>query len=304
MEAGSLTLPAYAKINLRLRVLGRRADAYHELLTIFQTVTLQDRLVFAPLSDERLEFECDAPGVPSDERNLVVRAARALRERFQVRRGAKIRLEKRIPTEAGLGGGSSDAAVTLMALALLWEVEVGRAELSALGAQLGADVPFFLTGGTALGTGRGTEIEALKDVAETPLVILTPRVKVSTAEAYRELKAPALTKEEALGNLLVSRAEAQIPDSLCDGLRNDFEPVIYGLRPEIEHARDALCAAGARCALLSGSGSSVFGIFESRAMAEQSGFTLRGESAWQVFVCQTLSRDGYRQSLGLSIERL
>lgn len=293
-----LTLPAFAKVNLVLRVLGRRPDDYHELYTIFQTITLSDRLTFEPLEGERLELTCDTEGIPTDERNLVRRAAEALRERFRVRRGARVHLEKGIPSEAGLGGGSTDAAVTLLALAFLWEVGAGRRELEELGARLGADVPFFLTGGTATGRGLGTEIDALDDLPETPLVVVTPGVKVSTAEAYRALRAPALTKTEAPVKLPISRAEAQFAASLCEMMQNDFEPVIYRLRPEIARARDALTKAGALCALLAGSGSSVFGLFESRETAERARLALRAETDWQVFICRTLGRDEYRRALG------
>jgi 4-diphosphocytidyl-2-C-methyl-D-erythritol kinase len=292
-----LTLPAYAKINLLLRVLGRRADNFHEIFTVFQTVTLHDRLTFECLEGESLELECSAHGVPSDETNLVHRAATALREHFGVRRGARIRLEKRIPSEGGLGGGSSDAAVALMALSSLWEIRTDRTELAAIGARLGADVPFFLTGGTALGTGLGTEIHALDDITPKHLVIVAPGVKVSTAEAYVSLDAPALTKAETTVNLPISRTSAQISDSLCEVIHNDFEPLIFRLRPEIKRAYDALIETGARCALLAGSGSSVFGIFDKREAAASAKVALVGETRWQVFACETLTRDGYRQSL-------
>jgi 4-diphosphocytidyl-2-C-methyl-D-erythritol kinase len=297
VSATLLTLPAYAKINILLRVLGRRADNFHEIFTVFQTVTLHDRLTFEPLASERVELECSAPEIPSDETNLVHRAATALRERFGVRRGARIRLEKRIPSEGGLGGGSSDAAVALMALASLWQIRTDKAELALLGARLGADVPFFLTGGTALGTGLGTEIRALDDIAPQHLLIVTPGVGVSSAEAYKSLDAPALTKAETTVNLPISRAGGQISDSLCEVVHNDFEPSVFRLRPEIKRAHEALIKNGAQCALLAGSGSSVFGIFDKREAAASAEVALGGETRWQVFACETLTRDDYRQSL-------
>ncbi|HKS30716.1 MAG TPA: 4-(cytidine 5'-diphospho)-2-C-methyl-D-erythritol kinase, partial [Pyrinomonadaceae bacterium] len=227
MSLRSFTLPAYAKINWRLNVLGRRADGYHEIRTIFQTVTLHDRLTFAASDDERLFLTCDDETVPSDERNLVVRAALALREKFQVREGAQLHLEKRIPVEAGLGGGSSDAAVALLGLAALWRIKTNREELSRIGARLGADVPFFFTGGTARGTGLGTEIAPLEDAPAVPLLIIKPEARVSTPEAYKALKRPALTKEVADIILSISREEARIRDSLHEVLHNDFERAIY-----------------------------------------------------------------------------
>ncbi|MBV9956775.1 MAG: 4-(cytidine 5'-diphospho)-2-C-methyl-D-erythritol kinase [Acidobacteria bacterium] len=298
MSFKAFTLPAFAKINWTLRVLGRRADGYHELHTIFQTVTLSDRLTFTPSDDSDITFDCDAPDVPHDESNLVVRAARALRERYRVTRGAAISLEKRIPSAAGLGGGSSDAAVALLGLARLWRLEPQQRELEELGADLGADVPFFFTGGTALGTGLGTEIEPLADAPATPLLIIKPPVQVSTAEAYKALNAPALTKVGGDIILSSSRPHTQIPDSLPDNLRNDFEPVIYGLHSEILRAAEALKQAGARAALLAGSGASVFGVFddlESRVRAAQA---LRAETAWRLYECETLSRASYLEELG------
>jgi 4-diphosphocytidyl-2-C-methyl-D-erythritol kinase len=294
----SFTLPSFAKINLSLRVLGRRPDGYHEIRTVFQTITLHDRLTFTSLDTPRIELECDAADVPTDDTNLVARAAKLLGARFGVERGACVRLEKTLPAGGGLGGGSSNAAVALLGLARLWEIETTRDELSALGATLGADVPFFLTGGTALGTGRGTEIAPLEDAPGASLLVVTPRVKISTAEAYRALRAPALTKEFPPVNLLVSRTKSDFSDSFPWALANDFEPVIFRHHPEIARAHAALVEAGARGALLSGSGSSVFGVFESAEQAARARASLRMEEGWQTFACETLSRAGYREAFG------
>jgi 4-diphosphocytidyl-2-C-methyl-D-erythritol kinase len=296
------TLPSFAKINLSLRVLGRRADGYHEVRTVLQTITLRDRLTFHALDTLDLELECDAPGVPADDSNLVLRAAKLLRERFRIERGARVKLEKTTPAGGGLGGGSSNAAVALVGLAHLWKIETNVGELRELAATLGADVPFFFTGGTALATGRGTEIAPLVDAPHRDLLIIAPRVKISTAEAYKSLNAPALTKEIAPVNLLISRAEADFPVSLPATLANDFEPAILVRHPEIVRARDALLGAGARGAMLSGSGSSVFGIFESSEQAERARRALPVESGWQVFICETLSRDDYRRAFGACTE--
>lgn len=293
------TLPAYAKINLTLRVLGRRPDGYHEIQTLFQTVTLRDQLSFEPLLEAgRFELRCDAPGIPVDESNLISRAAGALIERYAPQKGARVYLEKQIPAQGGLGGGSSDAAAALLGHSRLWELETGKNELSQIGARLGADVPFFLTGGTALGEGLGTDITPLENAPRKHLIIVMPGVKVSTAEAYRALRAPALTKVWSTVKLPSSRAEAQKTGSLYEDLRNDFEPVVFKLRPEIERARDALMDAGAEKALLAGSGASVFGVFGSREEQERASKLLRIEAGWQIFACETLSREEYRRSLG------
>lgn len=295
--ASSFQLPAFAKINLGLRVLGRRADGYHELRTVFQTITLHDELTFTPRADERIELLCAAPDVPADETNLVYRAALALRERYDARQGARIEITKRIPAGGGLGGGSTDAAVALMGLARLWQLDTDAHALSETGARLGADVPFFFTGGTALGTGRGTDVSPLPDHPETHLIVVWPGVSVPTADAYKALSAPALTKAESAAKLPISRARVVAARALSEGLKNDFEPVVFRLRPEIERARDALLRAGAHTATLSGSGASVFGIFDSGAIQARARAALRLEPGWQVFACATLARGHYRRAL-------
>jgi 4-diphosphocytidyl-2-C-methyl-D-erythritol kinase len=160
-------------------------------------------------------------------------------------------------------------------------------------------VPFFLTGGTALGTGTGTEITPLDDIALENILIVTPGVALSTAEGYKALNAPALTKMERPVKLFVSRAGAEIPDLLRGFLfQNDFEPVVFRLRPEIERAKNALLREGARPCMLSGSGSSVFGIFDSSEKRARAGDALKSEVGWQVFLCRSLSRVEYRQAFG------
>ncbi|HYO98682.1 MAG TPA: 4-(cytidine 5'-diphospho)-2-C-methyl-D-erythritol kinase [Pyrinomonadaceae bacterium] len=302
MSDATFTLPSYAKINFTLRVHGRRPDGYHEIETLFQTITLRDELTFGALERERFELNCtaDAPAddIPCDETNLVHRAGAALREHFGISRGARVELRKKIPSGGGLGGGSSNAAVALVGLARLWEIETDRATLARIGARLGADVPFFLTGGTALGTGRGATILPLADAPPAHLLLVTPNVQVSTAEAYKSLDAPALTKPISPVNLAVSRTQAEISGSLRAVLANDFERVVYRLYPEIERARDALKAAGAQGALLSGSGASVFGLFDSARHCERAQASLKVEAGWRVFACATLSRRAYEEAFG------
>lgn len=298
MSLHAFTLPAYCKINWRLHVLGRRPDGYHELRTIFQTVTLHDRLTFAPSDDERLSLTCDDPSVPVDERNLILRAAHALRERYGIKEGASLHLEKRVPMEAGLGGGSSDAAMALLGLAHLWRIKTNREELTELGAGLGADVPFFFTGGTALGTGLGTEISPLEDAAAEHLLIVKPRTRVSTPEAYKALRRPALTKEEGDIILSISHAEARIRDSLQEVLYNDFEAAIYGLYAEIALAKRLLIEHGAKGALLAGSGASVFGIFENEEALGRAREVAEAQTGWRVFRSAALGRNAYLKALG------
>jgi 4-diphosphocytidyl-2-C-methyl-D-erythritol kinase len=294
----AFTLPSFAKINWQLRVMGRRADGFHELQTIFQTITLKDQLRFSARDDDRLRLTSSSPDIPVDESNLVLRAAIALRDRYGITKGASIHLDKVIPVEAGLGGGSSNAAVALMGLAHLWEIETSKQELTRLGALLGADVPFFFTGGTALGTGLGTEVSPINEVVAEHLLVVKPKAKVSTIEAYKALNSPALTKTEGDIILSISRADGQFTDFHPHALHNDFEPVVFPLQPEIECARDALLEAGARRALLAGSGSSVFGVFDKGEARARAIRALEKESSWRIFPCATLSRKAYLEALG------
>lgn len=298
MSAETFTLPSFAKINWTLRVLGRRADGFHELRTIFQTITLQDRLTFTARNDNHLQLSCDSPLIPVDESNLILRAALALRQRHQPNKGASIHLEKVIPVEGGLGGGSSNAAIALIGLAHLWRIETNKQELTEIGAGLGADIPFFFTGGTALGTGLGTQVRPIKEVATRRLLIIKPEARVSTAEAYKSLRAAALTKADSAIILSISRADEQFTDSHPNALHNDFEPVVFQQKPEIERARNALLEAGAEGALLAGSGSSVFGVFENQETQERALEWLKEEKAWRVFECATLARSEYLSALG------
>lgn len=292
-----LILPAYAKINWYLHILGRRADGWHELETVFQTISLCDELTFSAQADERISLSVNEGDVPADETNLIVRAAHTLRCAFGSRRGAHIHLEKRIPVGGGLGGGSSDAAIALLGLAKLWQLDVKLDDLAVIGARLGADVPFFLTGGTALGTGTGVAIHPLEDIGVQHLLVITPPEKVLSAEAYKNLRAPALTKDVTDINLTVSRARSIIGDFRVDALRNDFEAAIFPIKPEIERARNALLAQGASCALMSGSGASVFGVFDNQHAQQKAQAALAGDNAqanWRTYACTTVSRERYR----------
>lgn len=294
----ALTLPSFAKINWVLRVLGRRPDGFHEIHTVFQSITLQDRLIFSARDDSQLQLTCDLPELLVDDSNLILRAAVALRNQCGVTAGASIHVEKAIPIAGGLGGGSSNAAIALLGLACLWEIKTGLAVLTRIGAGLGADVPFFLFGGTAVGKGLGTEIKPIKEAVARHLLVVTPDVKVSTTSAYEALSAPALTKDDSDIILSISRADESFTDFYPDALHNDFEPVVFNREPEIERARNALLNVGARGALLAGSGSSVFGVFENQEAQERAFHALSGERAWRLFKCATLTRAQYLNALG------
>lgn len=298
MSKPIFTLPSFAKINWSLEIPGRRPDGYHEIRTLLQTVSLRDELTFSANESTEVVLSCDDPNIPLGEENLIIRAASRLRVKWGIKSGADIHLQKRIPPKAGLGGGSSNAAVALLGLARLWNLEVSESELALIAAGLGADVPFFLVGGCVLATGIGTELTAVNDSDTRHLIIITPNATVSTAAAYAALKAPALTTLSDDTILSSSRAEADLEfSSLCTP-RNDFERVIFESEPEIERARNALLHAGAVSSLLAGSGSSVFGIFESKEEQERAVRDMKAEAGWRVFPVVTVSRSEYLQALG------
>ncbi|HET6892909.1 MAG TPA: 4-(cytidine 5'-diphospho)-2-C-methyl-D-erythritol kinase [Pyrinomonadaceae bacterium] len=303
MSTNTFTVPSFAKINWNLRVLGKRVDGYHEIRTLLQTVSLHDNLSFTLREDPDIVLSCNDPYVPTDTNNLIIRAARALRDNFGVKSGAKIALEKHIPVQAGLGGGSSNAAVTLLALAHLWELPASITELREIAASLGADVPFFFYGGCSLGTGVGTTLSPLPDHPTVPLLIVTPRAKVSTSEAYGALHLSALTSPASDSILAVSRGSGNSKDfdqwSVPGEQANDFEQVIFDIEPEIARVKVALLQTGARAALLAGSGSSVFGIFDNREAQQRAVQEIRVESGWRVFSCDTISREEYFRALGV-----
>jgi len=293
----TLTLPAFAKINLNLRVLAKRGDGYHEIDTVFQTVSLHDTLKFARTETTGIVFSCDDRALPMGPDNLVVRAAHALRDRFAVERGARIRLEKRIPAQAGLGGGSSDAAVTLMGLANLWDLKTTADELNQLASGLGADVPFFLAGGTARGTGIGERTETLADAPEMFLLIVKPNAQISTVSAYQKLDERCLTTPDSNPILLTSETKQIFDAANLASLPNDFELIAFEWEPEIVRARDALLKAGARVARLCGSGSGVFGVFDSKDAQRRAIQAIELETGWRVFPCKTVQREQYQSEL-------
>jgi 4-diphosphocytidyl-2-C-methyl-D-erythritol kinase len=293
----AFTLPAFAKINLFLHIHGKRDDGYHELCTVFQTISLCDSLSFSDSPDSQIHLTCDDPKIPTGENNLIVRAASLLKKEFNLQKGANIHLVKRIPSPGGLGGGSSDAAAALIGLIKLWQISIDISELTDITSGLGSDVPFFLTGGTALGTGRGTDITPLDDFSGGNLLVITPRVNVSTADAYSLLSAPGLTKEDSKSKLIVCHNEAQ--KLICEQaeLRNDFEGVIFKFKPELAQAKNSLLELKADKVLMSGSGASIFAFFPDENARQNAFSRLNSETDWQVFAVETISREYYRKAL-------
>lgn len=266
-----VTVPSFAKLNLDLRVLYKRPDGYHELRTIFQTITLSDTLSieFDFAKRTQIELACSVE-IPQ---NLAVTAAKAALDHLRVNARVRFVITKRIPMGAGLGGGSSNAAAVLRALPVLAGKQVDPANWVRLAESLGSDVPFFLYGGTALGLGRGGELYPLPDQPAKPALVVSTGIHVSTAEAYRALGRPAadaLTSASAspiLGEFQTVAWALNGSGPVCLPFTNDFEKIVFEMHPELAAIARKLRRLGADPAMMTGSGSAIFGIFKTSAEA-------------------------------------
>ena len=290
-----IRLRAFAKINLGLKVLAKRADGYHEIRTVYQTVELHDRLEVR-LDSRRKDIAvvCDDPAVPSGRGNLVYRACELWRRVRKFSGGMRVEIRKRIPAGSGLGGGSSDAASALLGLERLTEERLSPATRWHLAAQLGSDVPLFLLGGCVLGCGRGEEVYPLVDLPLRSCLVVFPGFKVSTAEAYREVSSQ-LTKPGRALSIDSFGAWPQFPQWTWGPAENDFEKIVFAWWPELARVKRQLIQAGAETASLTGSGSALYAIFKSaRHLGRTSKLIPEG---WLSFQTRTLSRASYQRKL-------
>ena len=278
---------ALAKINLDLRVLYKRPDGYHELRTVFQTISLSDRLEFAftPRRSTAIELQANVD-IPD---NLVAKAARLCFDELRLAGLLEMRLDKRIPLGSGLGGGSSDAAAVLLALPVLAGRVIPMERLIEIGRELGSDVPFFLLGGRAIGIGRGTELYPLPDIAGRPGVVVAPGIHVSTSAAYRSLAPGELTTESIQNKIDSFQAHAWAASG--EWGVNDFEEPVFREHPPLRALKLSLMNLGASPAMMSGSGSSLFGIFGGRTQVNRAVKSLKKET---VFPISLVSRARYR----------
>ena len=277
---------APAKLNLRLKITGRRADGYHELVSIMVPVDLVDLLEVRAIQERGIALSCQGLRVPTDEKNLVYQAALSFFSRTGIQQGVAIKLSKNIPVAAGLGGGSSDAAATLLTLNKIWSQPLGPSALHELAAQLGADVPFFLYCEPSLATGIGDVLEPLKKWPRFWYVIVTPPVQVSTSWVYGSLKLE-LTRGEYDYIVKFLRND---PIAVSAILENDLEEVTSVKFPVIDAIKKCLISAGAEGALMTGSGPSVFGIFSSLNQALTAKQFLISQNLGDIFVASDWER--------------
>jgi 4-diphosphocytidyl-2-C-methyl-D-erythritol kinase len=299
-----VTVPCFAKLNLDLRVLHKRPDHYHELRTVFQTISLKDSLQVEYKSAKRTQIKISSSIEIED--NVVVRSAKMVLDHLKTTAWVRFVIHKKIPLGAGLGGGSSDAAAVLIALPALAGKHIPFPHLVRLAESLGSDVPFFLQGGTALGVGRGSEVYPLPDLPSTVALVVSPGIHVSTANAYKTLNQTALTSPaespilrefQTIAWNLAGSSLDQLP------LKNDFEEAVFGIHRELAAQVRKLRKLGAKPALMTGSGSALFGIFKDIADAQVAAAQFPAGSAHLVrFVSRRQYRNLWRRSLGPAAE--
>ena len=288
-----LRLKSYAKLNLYLEVLNKRKDNYHNIISLFERIDLSDTLIFTPRRDNLIKVHSTSKDIPLDSSNLVCRSAALLQRRFKISRGVNIRILKRIPVGAGMGGGSSNAAYTLLGLNRFWKLGLSVLELSRLAGGIGSDVAFFVHECRfALGSGRGEKIKALGTLKKVSYwhLIVVPKLKVSTPLIYDKWsKFSRLTMPGSNVKMLCSVINNKNPDLLKDMLRNDLEPVTFSLYPKIKRVKDELKRLGAKAVLMSGSGSSVFAVVKNKEQARILYKKLKMlHESWLVFIARTV----------------
>lgn len=266
---------ASAKINLTLDVLHKRPDGYHEVEMIMTMVDLADRIEMKELDRDAIIISSQAGYIPLDEKNLAFQAARLIKDRYDVKQGVYIHLDKKIPVAAGLAGGSSDAAATLRGLNRLWRLGITDGELRTLGAELGSDVPFCVTGGTAIARGRGEKLEFIDSPPQCWVVLAKPPINVSTADVYGKLNASRIAKHPDTA-VVAEAIRSKDYHSLCAGLGNVLEEVTLSLYPEVRQLKNCMERLGADGVLMSGSGPTVFALCSKEKKAQRIYNGLRG----------------------------
>mgnify|MGYP001173889345 FL=1 len=266
---------APAKINLLLDVLYKRPDGYHEVEMVMTMIDLADFLEFEELPHDTIVISSQVGHIPLDEKNLAFQAAKLLKERYNVKKGVYIHIDKRIPVAAGLAGGSGDAAATLRGLNRLWNLGIPTEELKALAAELGSDVPFCVTGGTAIARGRGERLEPIEPPPPCWVVLAKPPIHVSTQDVYSRLNVNEIVEHPSLSDMRKAIAEGDFR-GICGALGNVLEKVTSKLHPEVGRIKESMLRLGAEGALMSGSGPTVFGLTQKETKALKIRNGLRG----------------------------
>ena len=278
-----ITLNAYAKINLSLDVVGRLANGYHEVRMIMQTVGIHDTLTFEKTEGE-IVLSSDAGELPLGEDNLIYKAAKLVKETYGISGGVKVHLEKRIPVAAGMAGGSTDAAATLKAMNLLYDLRLSEEDLCGLGVKLGADVPYCIMGGTALSEGIGEVLTKLAPMPECVLLVAKPDINVSTKEVYQALDSQSVPWHPDVDGMRQAIEEGRL-EGIYSRLGNVLETVTVAKHPIVSEIKQEMFGNGALGSLMSGSGPSVFGIFDDEEKARAAGESIKKKGlAKQVFV--------------------
>ena len=284
----SIVLKSYGKINLGLDVLRRREDGYHEVRMIMQTVGLYDVLTMKKRKDDKIEMTCNLSFLPTDERNLVYKAVKLIKDKYHIKDGVEINLSKRIPVAAGMAGGSSNCAAALKGMNQLFDLGLSIDELCEIGVTLGADVPYCIWGGTALSEGIGEKLSRVDAMPDCYILIAKPGISVSTAFEYKNLDLPALSKHPDIDGMLECLKEKDLT-GFCNRLEIVLETVTIKEYPIIEKVKKHLMDQGAKGALMSGSGPTIFAIFEDKKTADDAMESLRSiEDIKQAYVVRPI----------------
>lgn len=284
----SIVLKSYGKINLGLDVLRRREDGYHEVRMIMQTVGLYDVLTMKKRKDDKIEMTCNLSFLPTDERNLVYKAVKLIKDKYHIKDGVEINLSKRIPVAAGMAGGSSNCAAALKGMNQLFDLGLSIDELCEIGVTLGADVPYCIWGGTALSEGIGEKLSRVDAMPDCYILIAKPGISVSTAFVYKNLDLLALSKHPDIDGMLECLKEKDLT-GICNRLENVLETVTIKEYPIIEKVKKHLMDQGAKGALMSGSGPTIFAIFEDKKTADDAMESLRSiEDIKQAYVVRPI----------------
>jgi 4-diphosphocytidyl-2-C-methyl-D-erythritol kinase len=278
-----MKIRSFAKINLGIEVLRKREDSYHDIKTLFQAIDLFDVLDFRPAAEGAIKLNGNDQAIPWDERNLIFQAAYLLKQKYPIGGGVEINVVKNIPPGKGLGGGSSNAAMTLYALNELWDLALSKEKLQQLAANLGADVPYFLEGGLCLGEARGDKVTALADLPRLYCALALPSFSISTAAIYGHLRLTSEGKESKINQFLAQREFGL--------LENRLEEAVFSLYPRLKAIKSFFHQREAVLSLVSGTGSAVFGLYLKKEKAEKALSGLEGIE--EALLVETLSRERY-----------